>query len=34
MYSLIGLTLLYAASFAIRHLWKLRTSRKRVREEA
>jgi membrane-associated protein len=34
IYSLIGLTLLYAVSFAVRHLWKLRTSRKRVTEEA
>jgi uncharacterized membrane protein YuzA (DUF378 family) len=34
MYSLIGLTILYMVSFAVRHLWKLRTSRKRVREEA
>lgn len=33
IYSLIGLTLLYAVSFAVRHLWKLRTARKRVREE-
>jgi membrane-associated protein len=34
IYSLIGLTLLYAVSFAARHLWKLRTSRKHAREEA
>jgi len=32
--SLIGLTLLYAVSFAARHLWKLRTNRKHAREEA
>jgi membrane-associated protein len=32
--SLIGLTLLYALSFAARHLWKLRTNRKHAREEA
>jgi membrane-associated protein len=34
LYSLIGLTLLYALSFAVRHLWKLRTNRKHAREEA
>jgi membrane-associated protein len=34
LYSLIGLTLLYAVSFAARHLWKLRTNRKHAREEA
>ena len=34
IYSLIGLTVLYAVSFAVRHLWKLRTSRKHVTEEA
>jgi uncharacterized membrane protein YuzA (DUF378 family) len=34
MYSLIGLTVLYAVSFAVRHLWKLRTSKRKVTEEA
>jgi membrane-associated protein len=34
IYSLIGLTVLYAVSFAVRHLWKLRTAKRRVREEA
>jgi membrane-associated protein len=34
LYSLVGLTLLYAISFAARHLWKLRTNRKRARQEA
>jgi membrane-associated protein len=34
LYSLVGLTIIYVVSFAVRHLWKLGTSRKRVREEA
>ena len=34
LYSLIGLTLLYAGTFAVRHLWKFGMSRRRVREEA
>jgi membrane-associated protein len=34
IYSLIGLTLLYAGTFAVRHLWKLGMSRRRIREEA
>lgn len=34
LFSLIGLTLLYAGTFAFRHLWKLGTSRRRAREEA
>jgi membrane-associated protein len=34
IYSLIGLTVLYIVSFAVRHLWKLRTTRKHVTEEA
>jgi hypothetical protein len=34
LYSLVGLTILYAVSFATRHLWKLRTSKRHVREQA
>ena len=34
LYSLIGLTILYAVSFAVRHLWKLRTSKRDVGEQA
>jgi membrane-associated protein len=34
IFSLIGLTLLYAGTFAVKHLWKLTVSRRRVREEA
>lgn len=34
VFSLVGLTLLYAGTFAVRHLWKLTVSRRRVREEA
>jgi len=34
VYSLVGLTLLYAGTFAARYLWKLGMSRRRVREEA
>jgi len=33
LFSLIGLTLLYAGTFAVRHLWRL-TTRRRVSEEA
>jgi membrane-associated protein len=34
LFSLIGLTLLYAGTFAVRHLWRLTASRRHVREEA
>ncbi len=34
LFSLIGLTLLYVGTFAVRHLWKFTVSRRRVREEA
>jgi len=34
LFSLIGLTALYLGTFAVRHLWKLAVSRRRVREQA
>jgi membrane-associated protein len=34
LFSLVGLTLLYAGTFAARQLWRLTTSRRHVREEA
>ena len=34
LYSLVGLTLLYLGTFAVRHLWKFTVSRRRVREQA
>jgi membrane-associated protein len=34
LYSLIGLTILYAVGFAVRHLWKLRKYKRDVGEQA
>jgi len=34
LFSLVGLTLLYIGTFAVRHLWKMWRSRRQVPEEA